>query len=69
MPSSKDIAASIFQESEMTTEFTSIRSNSGYTIEFKIKTDDWRTNFYHILMKRKGYDQSIYSSRNQLSVA
>ena len=66
----KDIAASPVYKKGNDTEFTKAftPNSKGYTIEFKIKTDDSEKNFYPYFVNEKGYGFKAYITSNEIGL-
>ncbi len=46
----------------------SLQIQKGYTIEFKIKTDDSEKNFYPYFVNEKGYGFKAYITSNEIGL-
>ena len=66
----KDIAASPVYKKGNDTEFTKAftPNSKGYTIEFKIKTDDSEKSFYPYFVNEKGYGFKAYITSNEIGL-
>lgn len=66
----KDIAASPAYKKGNDKEFTKAftPNSKGYTIEFKIKTDDSEKSFYPYFVNEKGYGFKAYITSNEIGL-